>query len=711
MKMTDSEIAAYLRSKIDGAQNDDGDEISVRRADNMSLYKGDLYGNERPGQSKVVTRECLEAVEWAMPSIMRIFGSSTNAVVFEATGPEDEQQADQETDVVRHHIFELGNGFTAFHNWCKDTLMYPNGYAKIWADETKKVTTERYELLTAPQLTMLMQTEGVEIIGQESFVDMSMGQPVELFNVEVKITRTEKVLRFESIPPEEVLVDSDHALLDLDDCLFVAHKVERTFTWLVNNGFDADKLRAIGGDEDADYEEDSRRLFQERVDDDESEALKEYTVYECYAWIDHDGDGVASQRRVVLIGNEVFENEESDYCPIVAMSAVMMPHQHTGLSLIDLTKDIQEMSTALTRQLLTNIYRINVPRKYVGVGALVDGGLTMDALLNLESEYIPTENPGMIVPEVIQPMGDMILPAMQQVSEQKMLRTGINPQMSLDPSILKDATKGAFNTAMDHASQRLEMIVRVMAETGVKKAFQKAHRIIREHMGNKAAIKLRSSWVDVNPAEWRERTNIRVQVGVGNQNREEKGRMLTQIMGMQMQAMQAGLPIANPQNLFNAMAEISDSFGFRDPERFFSDPSKMPPPEPPPPDPALELYKAQAQALMIEAQAKMGQVDASREKLKLEAQVQQSTIQLKQMQLQMDQMKAQSDAQSKQTKDAMDYQLRIAELEAKTTDAELKEAQAIKALQEARKLDIDSDITMASVIVGYPIDGQPEAIE
>ena len=708
MAMTDDEIAAYLRQKIDSAQNDEGDEISVRRADNMARYRGDLYGNERPGQSQVVTRECLEAVEWAMPSIVRIFGSSTNALTFEAVGPEDEKQAEQETDVVRHHLFELGNGFTAFHNWAKDALMYPNGYAKVWIDETDKVITERYEGITPPQLSMLTQDKGVEIVGQESFLVDMMGQPAELFNIEVKLTRTEKVLRFEAVPPEEVLVDSDHNQLDLDECLFVAHKVTRTFTWLVNNGFDADRLRDIGGDEASEYEEDSRNLFSEQDDGSDTGALKEYTVYECYAWVDHDGDGVASQRRIVMIGNEIFENEESDYCPLIALSTVMMPHQHTGLSLVDLTSDIQGMSTALTRQLLTNIYRINVPRKYVGVGALVDGGMTMDALLNLESEYIPTENPGLIIPEVIQPIGDMILPVMQQVSEQKMLRTGINPQMSLDPSILKDATKGAFNTAMDHASQRLEMVVRVMAETGVKKAFQKAHRLIREHLGNSTAIKLRNQWIDVNPAEWRERTNIRVRVGVGNQNREEKGNLLMQIMGMQMQAMQVGLPIANPQNLFNTMSELVDTYGFRNAGQFFTDPSTLPPPEPPPPDPSAELYKAQAQALMAEAQAKMAQVESNKQKMEMEFQLKQAELQIKQMGFQAEQMRAQQESEAKQSRDTMEFQMRAAELDTRRGDADLKEAQRVKTLEEARKLDLESDITLAGVIAGYPIDGEPD---
>src|SRR5574343_441752 len=113
--MKDSELASYLRRKIDSSLNDDGDEVSTRRQRNLDYYKGELYGNERDGQSKVVTRECLEAVEWAMPSIMRVFSGSGSAVTFEPVGPEDVEAADQETDVVRYHLFEKNNGFLALH--------------------------------------------------------------------------------------------------------------------------------------------------------------------------------------------------------------------------------------------------------------------------------------------------------------------------------------------------------------------------------------------------------------------------------------------------------------------------------------------------------------------------------------------------------------------------------------------------------------------
>ncbi len=699
---SERELASYLKRKINSALNDDGDEISARRERNMAYYRGDLYGNERDGQSKIVTRECLEAVEWAMPSVVRAL-VHPGAVTFEPVGPEDEQAADQETDVVRHHLFERGNGFVSLHNWCKDSLMYPTGYCKLWVEPVSEVSTERYHGLTQNQVVMLTQEEGVEITGQAERQDPELGA---IYDIEVKRSVNRMNLRFEAVPPEEVLVDSDHTCTDLDDSEFVAHKVNRTLSDLVELGYDPERLKQIGADDDYDgAEEQSRSLFSE-TDDDDEEANREFTVYECYVLVDTDGDDIAERRRVVLIGNEIFENEEADYVPLVAMSALLMPHQHTGMSLIDLVADLQEANSALMRQLMTNVYRTNVPRKYVGTRALVDGGMTLDNLLNMEAEIIPVEDPSQIVPEPIQPIAQTILPVIQQVDSMKQLRTGINPQLALDPKVLRDTTMGQFNAALDSASQRIELIVRVMAETGIKQVFKKAHRLIREHLGQSTAVRLRNAWVDVSPSEWRERNNLNVKVGVGNQSKAEKAQNLQMVMGVQMQAMQMGMPFVTPQNLFNTLSELVQAHGFRDAGKFFMDPATIPPPQPPPPDPMQELAKAQAQSLMMEAQAKMQKAQMEGQKMQLEAQLEQARMQMEQARMQMEQGKAQLEAYKaqqalEQAREAsmLDYQIKMAELSGKEADKGLKEAQRVKTLEEARKLDIENDAAETGVTV------------
>ena len=98
--MDDLELASLIDDKIkDGIGGADG-ELSTTRQDNLDRYFGELYGYEVEGESSVVTRDVMETIEWAMPSIMRSFAVGRHVVSFKPTGAQDEAQADQETEAV-----------------------------------------------------------------------------------------------------------------------------------------------------------------------------------------------------------------------------------------------------------------------------------------------------------------------------------------------------------------------------------------------------------------------------------------------------------------------------------------------------------------------------------------------------------------------------------------------------------------------------------
>jgi len=92
MEMTESEIVSILKQKIDRGLNEAGGEISENRLENYDRYIGRGYGTERDGYSSVVTREAMETVEWALPSIMRVFTTSSSVVRYSPVGPEGRSQ-------------------------------------------------------------------------------------------------------------------------------------------------------------------------------------------------------------------------------------------------------------------------------------------------------------------------------------------------------------------------------------------------------------------------------------------------------------------------------------------------------------------------------------------------------------------------------------------------------------------------------------------
>lgn len=646
-EMTDDELVTWLVSKLSTTLNEDGNEVSSDREENYNYYMGKPYGDERTGYSQVVTREAFEAVEWAMPSIMRAFTAGDRVVSFTPNGPNDEQIADQETDAVNYYLMSEADGFVALYEAIKEALMYPNSYLKVWMDEKRHVTTEQYQGVTQYGLVAITETEGVEIVAGTSYTEMTEQGETPLYDLKVKRTTVKPKLCVEAVAPEQLRVDAQATSLNLDECNFICHETQRSKTWLLENGYDEGRVEDLSvGDPIAFESEKINRLFtaDENSQVDPLPGMEMYWVREIFCKIDFDGDGIAEQRRVLLVQDEVFENEEISYQPFVSLATMLNPHRHLGYSLLESVKDIQRISSTLMRQLLDNVYRLNTRRKYVGDGALLPGGATIEALMDPTIEIIPVSRIQNIEPEIVPSILGDILPVMQTWGDIKKVRTGVSPELSLDPSILKESTMGAFTNALENASQKQEMVVRLMAETGFKWLMLKIHRLLRENVDVAKMIRLRGKWVEVNPAAWPERTDVSVQVGLGFNSREKNIAAAMSLLQVQKEASAIGL--AQPQNFYNALSKLVEAYGFKNVEEFFTPPDQMPQKGPDPQQQAMQAdLQLQQQQLKIQQDA----IDNDRARVQLEAKRQQMQIQEGMAKLQQKQQELEQSAEKQRT--------------------------------------------------------------
>lgn len=690
--MTDRELVAFLGRKIEQAMNDEDGDISDVRIENYNLYVGKPYGNERDGYSSVVTREGLETVEWIMPLFLKAF-TGTGAVSFDPEGPDDEDQAEQETDVAQHILLKKNNGFLALHHWGKDCLMFPNGYVKLGIEERERTRVEHYRGLSAfglqQVLTSLANKGDADVIEQESAVVNSIAGPLEVYEVKVRVTWQESTPAFIPVPPDELLIDNDCLSIDLDEADFVCHRVRKSYTQLINEGKDPDLLDAVGESEDYQWlDERTNRLFYEDEDpDSENEddwSMREFWVHDCYCYVDFDGDGLGEFRHIEMIGAEIFENEETDYQPFVSGSAILIPHKHAGLSYLDIVKDIQEIKSTLWRQLLDNVYKMNVPRKYVGENFISDEGGTLDVMLDTMSEYIPARDPMAINQEQVQPMAQAILPVIQGVGDFQAVRTGVAPALSLDPSVMQQTTFGAFDTALEKASERVEMFIRIFAETAMKKLMAKAHQLLREHVDQPLTLKIRNKWVEFNPTDWHERENLSANVGLGFNRKEHKIALLQGLLALQEKALPMGLSRAD--KIFNTLEEMVEAGGFfGQAQRYFVDPEseEYQPPQPQM-DPAIEVAMADVQQRGQKAQ---GDHQVAMGELQLKAQEQQS---------QMDQERQEFMRQLREM-DAKFAELQK-RLEVMNADIGLKDAQTARTWEEVDSQRQDNEAARSGLL-------------
>ena len=259
--LTDDEILSVCLSELTNAS--ESSELADQRSDALDRYLGEPYGDEVDGRSQVCTREVLETVEGLMPSLMRIFTEEGNLVEFTPVGPEDEEQAQQETDVVHHIFMNENRGFWNLYAFCKDALLSKTGVLKVWADETESTEREEFRGLDDLQLGQLMQDPSVdrELIEYE----LEEGGHHAIF-----LTKRDDVkIRICPVAPEEFGIKRDARSPYIADSVFSYCRFKKTLGELSEEGFDKDFLMSLATDEEVDTEE---RIARRHLED-EQEAL------------------------------------------------------------------------------------------------------------------------------------------------------------------------------------------------------------------------------------------------------------------------------------------------------------------------------------------------------------------------------------------------------------------------------------------------------
>lgn len=690
MPMDDGELVNIIERKLERSLNDQGGGVSDVREDNFDRYYGKEYGTERKGYSSYVSRECLEVIEWAMPAVMKVLIQDNRQIVeFDPVGPEDEDAARQETMAVNYWLLRKNKGFLALFEFVKDALMNPVAYAKVWIDDRTKVTRRTYDNLLAGELEILAADRQNEILTVVEKTITVEGQEIPVFEVEIERTDSRKSVTFSTLAPEEVLIDRTLTSLDMDEADFICHRARRTMSELVEMGIDAGDLDGLTIDSEHEFDDErTNRLFYEEEhptgadEDDEDTPTQGYWVHEIWGRFDCDEDNVAEQRHILMIGNEIFINEEIEYQPIVAVSAIPIPHKHTGISYVETVKDLQAISSDLIRQLLDNVYNQTVNKKYIYDGAILENNETLDQILDPESEFVITRMPpgqsvefeqrANIIPEILQ--------AIELLKDVPHMRSGVSPELSLDPDVLKQTTEGAFEQAMQWSNQRLELLVRLFAELGLKPIALKAHQLLRTEVDEAQTVKLRGAWVTVNPGEWEERTDMTVNAGLGHATDIQKLTNLRGVLDLQKEAL--GFGLASPKHIYTTLEKMVEAASLGSASQYFVDP-ESPEYQPPQPqeDPALlvaqaELMKAQTEQQVLPARVKADMLKAQTE--------QQTKVGVEQAKIQQAWAEIRLKEQELGIKREETQALITRDDDVSEADIALKEAQAAKARADAR---------------------------
>jgi hypothetical protein len=271
-----------------------------------------------------------------------------------------------------------------------------------------------------------------------------------------------------------------------------------------------------------------------------------------------------------------------------------------------------------------------------------------------------------------------------------MNRTGVNPLSSgLDADAINKTARGAV-LAQNQQAQKIELIARIFAETGIKDLFKGILRLIYKYHAKPMMIRLDNKFVPVDPRNWDTEWDLTVTVGLGTGDKEQQLMHLQMIAALQEKMVMAGMShVATTQNIYNTASKFVENAGYKHVEEFFTNPEGQQPPQPPP-DPAVIKAQADMQMTQMKLQADQQKSigEASVEKLlkEIEAQAQISVAQIQaQTQLAIKQMELAAESAMKDKEIRADAELKVFEENNKATikQAELEDKDKDRALQAA----------------------------
>ncbi len=630
--MSEEQLQGVISAEIYDAISFIDDDIGGNRALATEYYYGQPFGDEDEGRSQVVSMDVRDTVQGILPSLMRIFFGPERVVEFTPQGPEDVQNAEQATDYV-DFIFKRDNpGFKILHSAFKDALVRKVGIVKYWWDESVEVKAESFSMLDEQSMMMLTENPDVEISavreypvpGTEPMNEAQgiMTPPPMMYDVEIKRRIKTGKVKIEALPPEEFLID--RRAKSIDEATFVGHRTMKTVSDLVAMGYDYDEMVDVAGngnDFDNNQEYQARNPFAVISTANNGDPSSKSVLYiEGYLKVDFDGDGIAEMRRICTVGtgNKVLRNEIvddrqfADFCPDPE------PHTFFGMCPADVVMDIQRIKSNVQRGILDSLAQSIHPRT-----AVVEGQANIDDVLNTEvGAIIRMRAPGMVQPFTTPFVGQAAFPMLEYLDDIKQTRTGISKAAAgLDADALQSTTKAAVSATVNAAHQHIEMIARIFAETGLRKLFTGILKLVVENQDRARMVRLRNTFVPIDPRSWDSNMDVTVNVGVGDGTIEDRINILNQVaMRQEMLIEKTGPnnPVVTVPQYTNTLTKMLQLAGIKDSQNYFNQlPAdfQMPAPEAPKPTPEEVLAQVQAQAIQADIQKKAAELDLERQKM------------------------------------------------------------------------------------------------
>jgi hypothetical protein len=636
----EEELSSLVESAIKTSVGYYDSKLSTERKDVLDYYHGEQPKQFHPGSSKYVSMDVYDAVESMKAVLLETFAAGNRIVKFAPQGEEDVALAQEATDYCDYVVFRQNPGYEIFSTVLTDGLLARVGVVKVYWDNKVEDVQEEFSNLTDDELDMLM--------ADEQFEDFDIER--DEISMLWKGTVTRKVdksqVRIDPIPPEEFLITPQAT--SIEDAPFVAHRTRKSLSDLIKEGYDAEKVASISAQDDSELTMDPEVLARfEQIGADRltlngelQTQTREVIVYECYVYIDMEGDGIARLYKVTKAGSVVLDWEQVDRKPFKHFTPLPIPHSFYGSNYAYKVIPTQNARTTLVRGILDHTMITNNPRMMVVKGALTN---PKELLENRLGGIVNVSRPDGLAPLPQSGLNPFVFQTIQLLDEDKEEATGVS---KLSQGMNKDAVSKQNSQAMVESlvslsMQRQKIIARNFAYQFLVALYLEVYQLAIANERGEKVVEIAGTFTRVMPSTWAERTDVTVEMKLGYGEQEKESNQFLAFHQMMSQDPQmAGM--YSPQNKYNVIKSILDKNGIKNTTDYITPPDQIPPPQP---DPMvmkqMELQERQIAVQEMAAQATMM-------KTQMSAQFDQMKAELDRMRLEMDRYKAERDLDRKE---------------------------------------------------------------
>lgn len=558
-------------------------EVEPKLIHREQLRKGDqkLYKHKFENlskKSKFVSMDFNNIIEWIKPSLVEVFTGNESPVTIAGSTIQNDDTATKIQQLIEYQLMRKNNYTSMVTDVVDEALGTNLGVSKVWwkreEDRTRyKMMLDINDLQSAEMLTQATMTGEIEVQSVKPLKDAP-----DLYEIQfdrVKVTANYPVVQY--VPPTELRFTPEAG--SLQQCKFVAHRKIVKGDYLKRKEQDGtyqnvDEALKAAGDT---HFTDADKYINPQLDEggmrptDNDAASKDVELYECYIDVDYNNDGIYEHLIVHCVGDVLLsvQTNEFDIAPFFAIDGVREKQRiFAEIALAEQVEGLQDLKTALIRQIVINVAKNNDQQKFIDVTAIGD----IDALLNGD-EYVPIKgDPTRAVsnppPANLSPLTMDLVNYAETELENRTGSTKYN--QGLDANSLNSTATG-ITAILGQADKRIRLIARLFAENWIVPMIRFIILLNKKYGESVQTFRFKDKEVSISSDDLDIDYDLVINVGNGAGTKEARIQsymlLLSQVYPVLSQA-----GVATPKSYYAAGTALLEEMGLKNTQGILLDP-------------------------------------------------------------------------------------------------------------------------------------------